>query len=427
MTEYLTETAFTWGGPAIKFGVGALDEIGYDVARLGPERVLIVTDAGVAATGLPDKVRGQLLDAGLKAEVYDGAHVEPTDVSLAEAARAAAGEDWDGYVAVGGGSAIDTAKAINLLTACGGDVMDYVNPPIGEGRKPDRPLLPLIAVPTTSGTGAESTAVCVLDIVGLRLKSGISDVRLRPTLAVIDPLATLGLPRQVTVATGVDVLTHALEAYTARGYDAQRRKRADERVAYCGANPISDVWCERALTLLGGSFRRAVLNGADLAARTDMMLAATFAGLGFGIAGVHIPPGWVYPFAGRVTGYRPAGYPDAPLVPHGQSVGVTAPAAFRFTFPTHPQRHLRAAELLGHDWRSTAVAPADALPQALIDLFEDIGMPNGVSAYGYTEADIDDLVAGALKQQRLLVVAPRDVTPEALGNIITESMVLYPS
>jgi alcohol dehydrogenase class IV len=88
---------------------------------------------------------------------------------------------------------------------------------------------------------------------------------------------------------------------------------------------------------------------------------------------------------------------------------------------------LRAAELLGHDWRSTAVAPADALPQALIDLFEDIGMPNGVSAYGYTEADIDDLVAGALKQQRLLVVAPRDVTPEALGNIITESMVLYPS
>nr|WP_205745967.1 hydroxyacid-oxoacid transhydrogenase [Egibacter rhizosphaerae] len=282
-------------------------------------------------------------------------------------------------------------------------------------------MTPIVAVPTTAGTGSESTPVCVLDILGLGVKSGISHPRLRPSLAIVDPLTTLSVPPQVTAAAGVDVLTHALESYTSRPYDARPRGQPHERVAYCGANPISDVWCERALSLLARSFRRAVHNGHDLEARSDMMLAATFAGLGFGNAGVHVPHACGYPIAGRVEHYRPEGYPDAPLVPHGQSVGVTAPAAFRFTQPAQPERHTHAAELLGADVHR-ARSPRDALPDALVSLFADVGQPRGVAAFGYDEADLDTLVEGALAQQRLLVGAPREVTAEDLRNILLESM-----
>src|ERR687887_264842 len=250
MVELPNETVFTWAAPSIKFGVGATDELGFDLRQLGLERVLVVTDPGVAATGLPERVRGLLAAAGVKAEVYDQAHVEPTDESLRQAAEFARRSEWDGFLAVGGGSSIDTAKAINLLTTNGGDVMEYVNKPVGEGRAPTRPLKPLVAVPTTAGTGAESTTVCILDILGLKLKSGISHPRLRPALAVIDPLNTLTVPETLTAATGMDVVCHALESYTSRWFAAFPRKSAEERVPYCGANPISDAWCERALSLV---------------------------------------------------------------------------------------------------------------------------------------------------------------------------------
>ena len=164
MTEYRTETVFTWGAPPLKFGVGALDEIGFDCAQLGLERVLIVTDEGVAATGIPGRAAESMQNAGLKPTVFSGAHVEPTDESFRAAAAFAGDTDWDGFVAVGGGSSIDTAKAINLLTTNPGDLMDYVNKPVGGGQAPTMPLKPLVAVPTTAGTGAESTAMCILDI-----------------------------------------------------------------------------------------------------------------------------------------------------------------------------------------------------------------------------------------------------------------------
>jgi alcohol dehydrogenase class IV len=421
----MQETVFTWGAPPVKFGVGATDELGHDLRQLGMEQVLLVTDPGVAATGLPERVKGQLAGAGVKAEIYDRVHVEPTDESLREAAEFARGTDWDGYLAIGGGSSIDTAKAINLLIADGHDVMEYVNRPVGEGRAPTRPLKPLVAVPTTAGTGAESTAVCILDILGLRLKSGISHPRLRPALAVVDPRNTLTLSPQVTAAAGMDIVCHALESYTARWYGDFPRKRADERVPYCGSNPISDLWAERALLLLARSFRRAVHDGDDLDARTDMLQAATFAGMGFGNAGVHIPHACGYPIAGMVRGYRPEGYEaPGPLVPHGQSVAVTAPAALRFTYPAAPERHQRAAALLG-GVDPTAIdgrGLPELLPQVLVQLMRDIGVPSGVSAFGYGEQDVPELVGGAMRQQRLLAVAPVEVTGEALAGILLSSL-----
>lgn len=424
MAELITESVFTWGGTPLKIGVGAADELPFDLAQLGVQRVLIVTDRGVMETGIPERVRTSLDETGLKAEIFDGVHVEPTDESLRQAAEFAQASDPDGFVAIGGGSAIDTAKAANLLTCYPGDVMDYVNKPIGAGKAPAGPLKPLVAVPTTAGTGSESTPVCVLDILGLKVKSGISHPRLRPTLAVVDPLNTLTLPPEVTAACGMDVVCHALESYTARPFTAYARRKANERVAYCGSNPISDLWSARALELVARSFRKAVLSGRDLQARTDMMFAATFAGMGFGNAGVHIPHACAYPIAGMVRDYRPAGYPDEPLVPHGQSVAVTAPAAFRFTFPTAPERHVRAAALLGADPAEarTSAEQREMLPGALIDLMRDIGVPSGVAAFGYTEDDIPALVEGTLKQQRLLTIAPREAGAEELAEIFRQSM-----
>ncbi|HSZ41382.1 MAG TPA: hydroxyacid-oxoacid transhydrogenase [Trebonia sp.] len=434
MTEYRTETVFTWGAPPLKFGVGALDEIGFDCAQLGLDRVLIVTDEGVAATGIPGRAAESMQSAGLKPTVFSGAHVEPTDESFRAAAAFAGDTGWDGFVAIGGGSSIDTAKAINLLTTNPGDLMDYVNQPVGGGKAPTMALKPLVAVPTTAGTGAESTAMCILDILALRVKSGISHPRLRPVLAVIDPLVTLTMPPHVTASCGMDVLCHALESYTARHYQAYARRRPEQRAVYVGSNPVSDAFIEKALPLLARSFRRAVLTGQDLDARTDMLLAASFAGMGFGNAGVHIPHACAYPIAGRVRTYRPPDYPRAEaMVPHGESVALTAPAAFRFTFPADPSRHLRAAALL--DPRADPAADARAgsaagqladeherLPRAIVSLMRDIGIPNGVGAVGFVHADIPDLVEGALKQQRLLSMAPRDVMASDLEAIFRDSM-----
>jgi alcohol dehydrogenase class IV len=332
---------------------------------------------------------------------------------------------WDAFVAVGGGSSIDTAKAVSLLLTNPGTLLDYVNAPVGGGRAPANPLQPLVAVPTTTGTGSESTTVCVLDVLAQHVKSGISHARLRPTLAVVDPMLTVTQPAGVTASAGMDVLCHALESYTARPYTSGPRKRPAQRVPYCGANPVSDMWSERALTLLAGSFRRAVRDGGDLDARRDMALAATFAGLGFGNAGVHIPHANAYPIAGRVRGFHPADYPgDEAMVPHGMAVSLTAPEAFRFTFAAAPERHLRAARLLEPAADTQAQDPG-LLPAVLIRLMRDIGLPDGVAAVGFGEHDVDDLVDGALKQQRLLATAPCEVTAEDLSAIFRRSMALW--
>jgi hydroxyacid-oxoacid transhydrogenase len=420
------ESVFTYGAPQLKFGSGASDEIGFDLAQLGARRVLVVTDPGVAATGHPQRIAEQMAGFGIAAQVYDGAHVEPTDVSLEQAvAHARASGPWDAVVAVGGGSAIDTAKAVALLTSNPGELMDYVNQPVGKGRAPVHPLKPLVAVPTTTGTGSESTTICVMDVLALKVKTGISHARLRPTLAVVDPDLTLSQPAEVTAASGMDILCHALESYTARWFTTSGRKSPEQRVPYCGANPISDMWAERAMTLLAGSFRTAVRHGDDVQARTDMALAATFAGMGFGNAGVHLPHANAYPIAGQVKEFRPAGYPgDEPMVPHGMSVSLTAPEAFRFTFAASPERHVRAATLLAPG----ADRPADAaehLPRVLLDLMRDIDIPNGVAAVGFDDGDVDALVEGTLKQQRLLATSPREVTAEDVAGIFRRSMALW--
>lgn len=417
----MSETVFTYAAPALKFGSGASGELGHDLAALGARRVLLVTDPGVAATGHPARIAEQAAGRGLEVVTYDQVRVEPTDTSMEHAiAFARDAGPFDAVLAVGGGSSIDTAKAVNLLTTNPGELMDYLNAPVGRAQAPTQPLLPLVAVPTTTGTGSESTTICVLDVLSLHVKTGISHPALRPTMAVVDPDLTMGQPEMVTASAGMDILCHALESWTARWYADFEAKRPEQRVPYCGANPIADLWAQRSMSLLAGSFRAAVRDGSDRVAREQMALAATFAGLGFGNAGVHVPHANAYPIAGRVRDYRPEGYPDdEAIVPHGMAVTLTAPEAFRFTFAADPRRHLEAARLLEPDVVGDG---PDVLPGVLVRLMRDIGIPSGLAEVGYDGSDVEDLVEGALKQQRLLATAPREVTADALATVFRDSM-----
>lgn len=410
----------TWQAPPIRFGAGATGEVGADAAALGLRSVLLVTDPHVSRTGLPKRVAALIQARGIAVEIFDSVEIEPTDTGCSAAARATAEATADGYVAVGGGSSIDTAKILNLLHSYpAAELSRYLNRPVGAGEPVPGPLKPLIAVPTTSGTGSECTSMVALEITAQRVKTGIADRRLEPSLAVVDPLNTMTLPAAVTAASGYDVLCHACESYTARAYDRRPRYASPaQRPIYVGANPISDVWAERALELIGKYFRRAVLNGDDLEARTGMSLAALQAGLGFGNAGTHIPHACAYPVAGRVRDYAPGGYPTThPMVPHGQAVVVTAPAAFSFTYLADPSRHERAAALLG-----SPSAGAGALPDAIRSIVADTGGPLTLAGLGYAEADIPALIEGTVKQQRLLSCCPRTVSEADLRRILRDSM-----
>jgi hydroxyacid-oxoacid transhydrogenase len=422
-----TETVFVMEMSPIKFGLGAMDEIGFDAARLGLRKALIFTDRNLAAAGLPDRVRALLEEQGIKADTYDGVEVEPSDRSMEDAAEYARTKEFDGLVAVGGGSTIDTCKAANLLTCYPAPLLDYINKPVGKGVAVPGPLKPLIAVPTTAGTGSETTAVAVTHVIDQNVKAGVSHRLLRPALGVVDPLNTVTAPPEVTAAAGADILTHAIESYTTRPFNARAKHHPPDRPAYIGANPASDIWCEKAMEYVARYLRRAVLNGLDLEARVNLALAANYAGIGFGNAGVHIPHALAYPIAGLVRDYVPQGYRTRrAMVPHGMAVILTAPSAFRFTYTTAPERHLRAAELMGAPVSGLSEAERrEALPRALISLMRDTGIPNGLNAVGYTERDIPALVEGTLKQPRLLAGAPRSVGSADLDWILRDAMRLW--
>ncbi len=414
----VTETVFTLEATPVKFGAGAVEDAGWELRRLGVARALLVTDPQVAALGIAERVQGLIEREGIDVVLYDRSRVEPTLDSLQDAADFAREHEVDGFVSVGGGSSIDTAKVANLVTTHPAPLMDYVNAPVGQGRKPPGPLRPHLAVPTTSGSGSEATTVAVLDIPALKVKSGISHRYLRASQAIVDPELTRTLAPEVTSSCGLDVVCHAAESFLSRPFDARERPASpDDRPPYQGSNPVADVWSAKALET-GGRHLRAAVAG-DVGARGEMMLAATMAGIGFGSAGVHIPHACAYPIAGLKHVYRAPGYPDDhPFVPHGHSVIVTAPAAFRFTYEAMPERHHHVAELLTGEPQTGP----DALPQALAQLMRDVGAPASLSELGYGEDDIDAIVDGALKQQRLLAIAPRAPSADDLRHIVTASL-----
>jgi len=419
------ECAFAVTTSPSVFGAGALSEIGEHASGFDLRRVALFTDERLAESDYVATVSRSLSAAGIDSELYRRTRVEPTDGSFLEAAQFAREGRFDGFVSVGGGSVIDTAKAANLFSSHPAELMTYVNRPLGEGMPVPGALAPHIACPTTAGTGSENTGIAVFDLVSEKAKTGIVSHRLRPSLAVIDPQVTRTLPKNVAASGAFDTLCHALESFTARPYhERPRPSHVRLRPSSQGANPWSDIGCRETLSLLGRFLLRGVVDGSDFEAREQLQWASTLAGIAFGNAGCHAPHGMSYSVSGLVRGFRPEGYPDAsPIIPHGMSVIVSAPAVFRMTARHDPSRHLRAAKLLGAD--ITGAGPDDAghvLSARLIELMEKTSMPNGLSGVGYEASDVEALTEGANPQRRLLDNAPVAIGTEELRALYTDAL-----
>jgi hydroxyacid-oxoacid transhydrogenase len=424
MKEYAVELATS----NLRYGAGATRELGMDLADRGIKSVLLLTDPNLV--NLPPVVtaRESLEANGVSYVLFDRVRVEPTDRSFRDAIEVASGQPFDAFVAVGGGSVIDTAKAASLYSTYPADLLDYVNPPIGKGLPVPGPLKPLFAVPTTAGTGSETTGVAIFDFEQMHAKTGIANRMLKPTLGILDPDNTRTLPPEVAASTGLDVLSHAIESYTAMPYtERPRPARPLLRPAYQGSNPISDVWSLEALRMVREYLPRAVEDTTDDEARGMMLLATAYAGVGFGNAGVHLPHGMSYPVSGMVKGYRSPGYQvDHPLVPHGVSVILNAPAVFRFTASANPKRHLQAAAALGAD--VSAARPADAgkiLADTITAFMRRLKVPNGLRALGYDSSHIPALVEGTLPQHRVTKLSPRPASEEDLARLFEDAMVAW--
>ena len=417
--------AFEMATSNIRFGPGVTREIGMDLADLGVKRAMVLTDPLLAKMAPVATVQESLAAEGIEFSLFDRVRIEPTDESFQEATEFAREGGFDGFVAVGGGSTMDTAKAANLYATYPADFLDYVNPPIGKGKPAPGPVKPLIAVPTTAGTGSETTGVAICDLAKMRAKTGIAHRRLKPTLGILDPDNTRTLPPEVAASTGLDVLCHAVESYTAIPFtERPYPERPLLRPAYQGSNPISDVWSLEAMRLMAKYLPRAVEDPSDDEARGRMLLAAASAGMGFGNGGVHLPHGMSYPVSGMVRDYRPPGYTvDHPMVPHGVSVILNAPAVFRFTAGACPQRHLRAAEILGADVSNAKEADAgEILADRILHFMRRLNVPNGLKAVGYGREDIPALVQGTLPQHRVTKLSPRPAGEEDLARLFEDAL-----
>lgn len=423
-----TETAFEMATSAVRFGPGVTREVGMDLADWGARRTAVFTDPNVSQLPPVAAVLESLRREKLEFALFDRVSVEPTDASFLEAIAFAKDGSFDAFVAVGGGSTMDTAKAANLYSTYPADLLDYVNPPIGLGKPVPGPLKPLIAIPTTAGTGSETTGVAIFDFVKMKAKTGIAHRRLKPTLGLVDPDNVKTVPPLVAASAGLDVLCHAVESYTALPFHQRPAPaRPLVRPAYQGSNPISDVWSAEAMRLTARFLLRIAKDPEDDEARRGMCLAAAYAGIGFGNAGVHLPHGMSYAVSGMVRDYRPPGYRvDHPLVPHGISVILNAPAVFRFTASACPDRHLQAAAFLGADvTKASSTDAGKILADRITHFMERLGLPNGLRAVGYTREDIPALVKATLPQHRVTKLSPRPAGEEDLAKLFEEAMVAW--
>jgi hydroxyacid-oxoacid transhydrogenase len=424
----LTETsdrAFTVGMPTFTFGAGCLAEAGEQALEQGLKRVALFTDQSLRSSVHVATVSASLRAAGVEFVIYDEISVEPTTASFQAAARFASEGKFDGYVSVGGGSVMDTCKAANLYATHPADFMSYVNAPIGGGQKVPGRLKPHIACPTTAGTGSETTGIAIFNLTTINAKTGIISRRLIPTVALIDPTVTLTLPAKVMAASGFDCMSHALESLTARPWPRRLNPaRGVNRPVSQGANPFSDALAGEALRSVGKFLVRAVNDASDIEARTEMMFAATQAGIAFNAAGCHLPHGLSYPVSGLTRDYHLDGYPPRKsLVPHGMAVVLNNPSVWRFTAPCSPQRHLHGAACLGAETRDALPQDAgEALAGRVVEMMRATGMPNGLSDLGFTVADVDALATGSEPQYRVIRNAPKEVSREDLKSLFRAAM-----
>jgi alcohol dehydrogenase class IV len=395
----------------LTFGPGAVAELPNEIGQLGGEQVLVVTDEGVREAGIVEEVVEQFPER-IECDVFDDVESDPPAELFVRAGRYAEEVDPDVIVGLGGGSSIDVGKGASLLSAHGGEILEYVAPPTGEGRPIPGPTTPYVAVPTTAGTGSEATSVAVVSLPERKVKVGISDRRLFPDLALVDPSLTVSLPPEPTAMSGMDALSHAIEGYTTRRFDAKERPESPaDRPDYGGRNVLSDVLCREAVDLVAGHLRRAVDNGSDLEARRRMSLGATMAALGFSNAGLGATHALAYPVAGEHH------------TPHGLTVALLLPEVMRFNAPSAPERYAEIARLMGKnvDGRDRREA-AEAAAEAVEELAADVGISDGLTAVGVTGDQLPRFAEDTMQLQRLLVGNPRRMTVEDAEEIFRRSL-----
>ncbi|ORX36776.1 alcohol dehydrogenase [Kockovaella imperatae] len=425
-----SEYAFEMAASNLRFGVGATNEVGMDLANminsLPPSerhnaKIGVFTDKNVAHLAVMQKVEASLKREGLDWQLFDKVSVEPTDDSWRNAIDWTRNSNITHFLAVGGGSVMDTAKAANLFANYPeADLMDFINAPIGKGRPIDKKLSPIIAIPTTAGTGSETTGTAILDIKAKKFKTGIASRALKPTLGIVDLDNTATCPKHVAISAGLDVLFHSLESWTAIPYSERSPRPANPllRPAYQGSNPISDIFSFWALKQTVKYLPRIARDPGDVEARQQMLLAASSAGIGFGNAGVHMPHAFSYPISSlnkaraKERQYMHPSYdPNVALIPHGVAVSLTAPAVFEFTAPASPQRHREAAAVFMGDRAGELDRVRDedigrVLGEEVRRFLDLVEVPRGLQGVGYLNEDISSLVQGALPQRRVLDLAP---------------------
>ena len=398
-------TTFTFhSATQLIFGRDAVRQLGDAVRALPAKRVFVVTDRNLIQAGVWEPVHAALAEAGIVIWLFADGQAEPSLKLANECAAAAAEFRPDAVLGLGGGSNMDVAKMAAILLTHGGTAADY----IGDSRVPGA-VRPVVCVPTTAGTGSEVTHAAAFTDTDNHVKTGLLSNYLRPAVALIDPMLTVSCPPKVTADSGIDALTHAIEAYTAVD-NAAFPLAPGERSAYQGKNPIADVNAERAIQLCGQHLHNAVRNGQDLAAREGMALAATLAGLEFSNAGVALVHALEYPVGGAVP------------VSHGAGNGLLLPFVMRFNLPTRVREFAQIAGWLGEDVRGlNEQAAAERAVTAVERLKRDIGIPERLRDIGIKSEQLRTLAEKAHAIKRITRVNPRTATVEELEGIYREA------
>jgi alcohol dehydrogenase class IV len=375
------------------FGRGAVRRTGEVFRRLGHRRVFVVSDKTLRDLGVIDNVAAMLREEGVTCEVFDGCRAEPTLTLVYQCTKAARAFNPEAVLGLGGGSNMDVAKFTAVLLTHGGQPADY----LGDDRIPG-PTLPVVCIPTTAGTGSEVSGAAAFTDGERRVKVGSLSNFLRPAAAIVDPELTLSCPPKVTADSGIDALTHAIEAYTAVD-NAEFPLPPGERSVYQGRNPMSELCAERAIRLVGQYLRRAVADGGDLEAREGMMLAATLGGLAFSNAGVALVHALEYPVGGATD------------CSHGEGNGLLLPYVMRFNMPSRQAEFARIAEWLGEDvGRLREDEAAARAAEAVERLRADIRIPGRLRDLSVKDEQLPDFAAKAFALKRMLRVNPRPVT-----------------
>jgi alcohol dehydrogenase len=386
----LAEKVYGFYMPTVSLlGLGAVKQIGQQAKVLGGSKVLIVTDAGLAKIGVADQIKGYLEEAGLSVVIFDGAEPNPTDLNVRDCLKAWQDNGCDLLVTLGGGSSHDCGKGMAIVATSGGDIRDWAGIDTLQADLP-----PYIAINTTAGTGSEMTRFAVVTNTDTKVKMVFCDARLTADVAVNDPGLMVGLPAGMTAATGMDALTHAIEAY----------------VTTLLSNPVTDCLAMQAISLIGKWLRKAVANGQDMEARDAMAYAEYLAGMAFNSAGLGIVHSMAHQ-PGSLLGK-----------PHGLCNAICLPVVCEFNLISNAEKYAKVAELLGENIEGlNTIEAAELAVAAIRRLSKDIGIPSGLGAIGVTEKDIPIMAENAMKDVCTLF-NPRTVKVEDIIDLYKKAM-----